>query len=358
MEKGSVAICFVNHALSGLKAREIDLGPVLREAGIAPAMLGVPQARVPAAHYSALWLAVARALGDEFFGQDARPMKPGSFALLCHGASGARTLREALGRIAQGFGVLLDGIGVRVIPVVTDSRDDGLPPQAALELFARGGARPTVFAQETLLIMLHGLMCWLVRRRVPVRQATFHYREPRYSAEYRVMYSRELRFQAPATSLRFDAAWLDYPVRHDDRSVKAFLRDAPLNLVVKYADRTSALARVRRHLRQARPDAWPTFAALARALHLSSSSLRRRLMEEGATYQQIKDELRRDLAMEAFADEALPLAEIAARLGFAEPGAFHRAFRRWTGVQPGVYRAMHRGAGSQASPVPRLVRRG
>src|SRR5437899_4541533 len=81
MEKGSVAICFVHHAIAGLHARGIDPDPVLRGAGIAPALLAVPQARVSSASYSELSLAVAAALDDEFFGQDARSMKCGSFAM-------------------------------------------------------------------------------------------------------------------------------------------------------------------------------------------------------------------------------------------------------------------------------------
>lgn len=344
MEKGSVAICFVHHAISGLRAHGIDAEPVLRAAGIAPAMLAVPQARVSAASYSALWLAVSAALGDEFFGQDSRAMKPGSFALLCHAVAGSRTVGQGLDRVARGFGLLLDDIGVQLLRRYDGDAPGAGPERAALVLTEPSRRRPGVFAQETLLIMLHGLMCWLARRRVPVRLAAFRYPEPDYSAEYRVMYSRQLAFAAPCTALIFDAAWLDHPVRHDERSVKAFLRDAPHNVVVKYSDRSSVVARVRRLLRQSRPDGWPTFEALAAALHLSASSLRRRLMEEGATYQQLKDELRRDLAIEALSHTDLPITEIAAEMGFAEPGAFHRAFRRWTGLRPGVYRGMHAAA--------------
>lgn len=332
MEKGSVALCFVHHAIAGLQARGIDPGPVLRSAGIAPELLAVPQARVSAASYSELWLGVAAALDDEFFGQDSRSMKCGSFAMLCHAVFGSRTLGQGLERITRYFRLLLDDIGVRL-----DRHGD----EAALVLTAPNaalGRQPGVFAKETMLIMLHGLMSWLLRRRVPVRLAAFDYAEPPYSAEYRVMYSRQLAFDQPATALVFDAALLDQPVRQDERSLKAFLRDAPHNVVVKYSDRSSVGARVRRLLRNQRPELWPTFEALAVSLNLSASSLRRRLMDEGVSYQDLKDGLRRDLAIEALSHSGRPVADIAAELGFAEPGAFHRAFRRWTGSRPGAYR--------------------
>jgi len=332
MEKGSVAICFVHHAISGLRPRGIDPDPLLRSIGISPALVAVPQARVSATSYSDLWMAVAAALDDEFFGQDSRSMKCGSFAMLCHAVAGSRTFAQALDRITRYFGLLLDDIGVRL-----DRQGD----RAALVLTSPSAAQgrlPGVFAQETMLIMLHGLMSWLLRRRVPIQLAAFAYREPAYSAEYRVMYSRQLAFDQPATALVFDAGLLEQPVRQDERSLKAFLRDAPHNVVVKYSDRSSVAARVRRQLRNQRPDQWPTFDALAQGLNLSASSLRRRLMDEGASYQDLKDQMRRDLAIEALSHSGKPMAEIAAELGFAEPGAFHRAFRRWTGSRPGAYR--------------------
>lgn len=356
MEKHSVAICFVHHAIGGLRARGIAPEPVLQAAGIAPALLSVPQARVSAASYSVLWMEVAAALDDEFFGQDSRRMKRGSFAMLCHAVAGSKTLAQGLERVARYFGLLLDDIGVRLVregeaagATLAAPRDghereherghERGQERAALVLTAPSGRAPGVFAQETMLIMLHGLMSWLLRRRVPVLLAAFSYAEPPYAAEYRRMYSRHLAFGQPATALVFDARWLAQPVHQDERSLKAFLREAPHNVVVKYSDRASVMARVRRQLRAQPPERWPTFEQLAQGLHMSASSLRRRLMEEGGTYQQIKDEMRRDLAIEALSHSSRSLAEIAAGLGFAEPGAFHRAFRRWTGLRPGAYRA-------------------
>ncbi|WP_420995292.1 AraC family transcriptional regulator [Cupriavidus sp. 30B13] len=345
MEKHSVAICFVHHAIAGLRARGIAPEPVLQAAGIAPALLAVPQARVSAASYSVLWMEVAAALDDEFFGQDSRRMKRGSFAMLCHAVAGSKTLAQGLERVARYFGLLLDDIGVRLAREGEAPGTDLAAPagrgheRAALVLTAPSARPPGVFAQETMLIMLHGLMSWLLRRRVPVLLAAFSYAEPPYAAEYRRMYSRHLAFGQPATALVFDARWLDQPVHQDERSIKAFLREAPHNVVVKYTDRASVMARVRRQLRTQPPERWPTFERLAQGLHMSASSLRRRLMEEGGTYQQLKDEMRRDLAIEALSHSSRSLAEIAAGLGFAEPGAFHRAFRRWTGLRPGAYRA-------------------
>jgi len=81
--------------------------------------------------------------------------------------------------------------------------------------------------------------------------------------------------------------------------------------------------------------------AIAQRLNVAPATLRRRLSQEGHSCQSIKDELRRDLAIEALQDPGRSVADVAAAVGFAEPSAFHRAFRKWTGQRPTDYRAAH-----------------
>lgn len=69
---------------------------------------------------------------------------------------------------------------------------------------------------------------------------------------------------------------------------------------------------------------------------MAEATLRRRLKQEGLTYQ--KDALRRDLAIARLAHTRETIPQIAVALGFAEPSAFRRAFRKWTGVRPADYR--------------------
>jgi AraC-like DNA-binding protein len=66
--------------------------------------------------------------------------------------------------------------------------------------------------------------------------------------------------------------------------------------------------------------------------------MRRRLHEEGSSYQGIKDQLRRDLAISYLSHSERSVMDIALELGFSERSAFHRAFRKWTGASPGEFR--------------------
>mgnify|MGYP006207581605 CR=1 FL=1 len=78
---------------------------------------------------------------------------------------------------------------------------------------------------------------------------------------------------------------------------------------------------------------------LAQLDGVSPQTLRRHLREEGTSFQALKDELRRDIAIYHLGRADLSLLEIAEQLGFSEPSAFHRAFKKWTGLTPGAYRA-------------------
>jgi AraC-like DNA-binding protein len=328
-EPGTIAICFVAAALEGLRARGLDVESALTEVGLAPSLLDNPQARVSARHYGKLWRLVAERLDDEFFGRDSRRMKTGSFAMLCHSVLPCQTLRQALERSLRFYGLILDDIGGTL-----ERGGD----EARIFLTDRTPGPKRTFAHEVLLMLLHGVSCWLVNRRIPILKAEFSYPEPPHSAEYRLMYCTDLAFDRPATAIAFDAAYLDLPVVQNERSVKEFLRTAPENILVKYKNGSSAAARIRRRLRQLLPDEVPDFESLAIELNMTSPTLRRRLHEEGTSYQEIKDQLRRDLAISYLSHSERSVMDIALELGFSERSAFHRAFRKWTGASPGEFR--------------------
>jgi AraC-like DNA-binding protein len=329
MQKHTVSMHFVGAAVAALPGEA--RARVLASAGIPSELLAASHARVPAESFSALWLAINRELDDEFFGLDRRRMKCGSFALLCHAVLHAGRLDRALRRMLRGFATFLDDVHAEL-------RLDG--QDAVVAVTNRIEAAPARrFADETFLIMVHGLMCWLAGRRIPLTVAEFAHPRPSHAQEYTVMYSQRLRFDAERTAIRFDAQLLSLPVVQNATTLKTFLRTAPQSVFLKYTNEDSWTARLRRRLRGSIGRAeWPRLEDVAREFHVAPTTLRRRLDAEGTSYQGIKDELRRDAAVHHLCGSRLSVAEIAATLGFQETSAFHRAFKRWSGVQPGEYR--------------------
>jgi AraC-like DNA-binding protein len=103
----------------------------------------------------------------------------------------------------------------------------------------------------------------------------------------------------------------------------------------------AVIQRVRRHLVAALHEtgAEATLSAVATKLHMSVRSLQRRLSDEGSTFDDVLEDTRRDLALRYLSDSKIAIAEVAYLLGYSEPSAFHRAFKRWTGKTPAQARA-------------------
>ena len=121
------------------------------------------------------------------------------------------------------------------------------------------------------------------------------------------------------------------------RPIAPGISSAPGIVVIPERNEHTTSARVRGHLQRARP-AWPDLAATADALHLSTSTLQRRLAAEGLSFRMLKDQLRLDLAIVRLNTTNDSLAVVATDLGFADSPAFQRAFKHWTGSAAGAYR--------------------
>ena len=336
-DRGSVSICFVEEALACIRERGLDANALLIQAGISPELLSSPTARVSPRHFGALWQLIAQTIDDEFFGMDTHRMKAGSFTMLCHAIIHSDTLERALLRATRFLQLLLDDLTGELSQdaewahiVLKDRR----PAQSS----APAPAASRAFAYGTYMVILHGLACWLVGRRIPISGASFCCQAPRYVDEWRILFSQRLQFNQDLCRISFPVEYLALPNLQNERTMKEFLRSAPANFLVKYKNSASLAARIRRLLREWPPASWPDFDTLARQLNASPATLRRRLSEEGESYRSITDELRRDLAISLLAETRLSMADIGSELGFSETSAFHRAFRKWTGARPGEYR--------------------
>ncbi|MBN2975835.1 AraC family transcriptional regulator [Pseudomonas lactucae] len=330
-EKDTISIHLVREALLQSCVPGAATAEALSKVGIDPALLQQPAARVPAAAYASLWRLLARRCDDEFFGMDPRRLKSGSLAFLCRAAIAQPSLAAGVETGLDFLSLMLERLPAQLV------RQQSLAEIVLLEPDAEPNRAFTYF---TYWMIVHGVACWLAGRRIPILAIELRCPPPDFCDDYRVMFSDNLRFDRPRTRMIFSADCLDLPIKRTAQELQRFLAHAPANILVKYRDPDSLAARIKHDLRQMPPDTWPETDGLAAVHCISASTLRRRLAEEGQTYQGLKDSVRKELAIVWLAEPQISFAEIAERLGFADTSSFYKAFRKWSGSNPGHYRSL------------------
>jgi AraC-like DNA-binding protein len=322
-------IAFIQSILRAYKRREMDPTLALQAAQIPPSLAARVDGRVTAFQMELFSGYAMRELDDEALGWFTRRLAWGSNAMLCRASLTSPNLRVALLRWCRHFSLLVSDVSIHM------AVEDGVVHLTIVETAALGDQRE--FALVSTLRNIHGFACWLIDSRIQLDDATFPFPVPAHARAYGHMFSGRLEFDSPHASVSFDAEYLKLPIRRDDADLGRLLV-RPLPLLVHQYRRDRLLSQQIRHLLRTRGLELPHADALASALNVSSRSLYRQLAEEGISLQELKDEVRREIATEQLARTVRSLKQIAASSGFRNEASFSRAFRQWTGQTPGEFR--------------------
>jgi AraC-like DNA-binding protein len=147
------------------------------------------------------------------------------------------------------------------------------------------------------------------------------------------------RVVAPATwdGVEFPREVELLPLRRRDSALRRMLESIASAAAKPPTGGGTIIATLRAAL-ASRIESSPTIEVLARQLAISPRTLQRRLAAEGLSFQQVVDDVRREAAERLLSDASLSVGEIGYMLGFSEPSAFHRAFKRWHDVTPQEFR--------------------
>lgn len=331
--KAVTPMAFVNEISKAYRRRGLAFDTALKVARIAPQHVGDPGARVTADQFEALSFHAMRELDDEALGWFSRPMRWGSLGMLCRAAVTAPDLGSALKRWCRCHGLLTDDIRLSVTVRA------GVASVTLTEQRDLGEARE--FCLVSVLRSVHGFACWLVDSRIPFSDLWFPFPAPAHAASYRAMFPGTARFDAADAGFAFSADYLALVPRRDEPATRTMLQKALRLMVLQYRRDRLLVERVRLLLaaRLAAGGVLPNAEELAEELAISRRTLHRQLQEEGASLQQIKDEIRRDRAIELIRRSNRPLKQVAHLAGFQNEKSFARAFRLWTGQSPGDLRS-------------------
>ncbi|WP_426417893.1 AraC family transcriptional regulator [Aestuariirhabdus sp. LZHN29] len=194
------------------------------------------------------------------------------------------------------------------------------------------------FVVDSVLSMWQHLLQWLSGSSGLVQRVDIEFDAPAYREHYTTYFDCEVAFGQPYNQLRIAKADLDTPLLFGNATNFSYLSDLCEQKLVQMQKGQTLRAKVSEILASALHGNQPSIADIATQLAIPSWTLRRKLQEEGVTFQQILGETKRDLALIYVQDTALSLGEISYLLGFSSPEAFQRAFKRWTDRTPGDYR--------------------
>lgn len=320
-------------------AQGVDRGALLARADLSEADLAAQDNRVPVVRYLALLDAAAALANDPaialHYGKAVRMQEISIVGLICEACETTADVPRALNRYAT---LVVDSGGEPGALMRGAQRAGEMWVDAPHPLFAHP---PIVEAEFARLVWNSRVMFAgdpaFAALRFP-KEVRFVHADPGYAEEAARVFEAPVSYGCERNCMSFDPAFLT-------------LRQPPVNSYVfgVLSERADALLKALRESKTIRAKVESLLASLlhtgevgmdrvAEKMGVHRRTLQRSLKTEGVTYEEVLDDLRRRLAVGYLADRKVSVNETAYLLGFSEPAAFSRAFKRWTGESPSALR--------------------
>ena len=308
-----------------------DTEDLLRAAGIDPEQLARPENRIPFKQQQRLWSIAVQRTGNPAFGLHfARCMQPTSFGLL-----GYMVLN--CGRIADSLEAV-----VKYQFLAGQGGEFSLSRQGSdtcLRYTPVNPEQPVTWHRVVALLAANvSFGRWLVGEAFRPDRVTFCHPAPASTLEYEEFFTCPVFFGEAANELVYGPEVTELAIPNASEELLLLLSERANRLLEGLSARSGIAARIASLLATQLNGVLPDKSLIAAQLGMSERTLQRRLQEEGTSFRDILDDTRHYLARELLRNTQLPLTDVAIQLGFAEPSAFYRAFRKWEGCTPGQYR--------------------
>jgi AraC-like DNA-binding protein len=298
------------------------LAPFWAATDLTPELVGDDDVRISPAQFCVAWAEAIRLTRDPQLALAlASATPPGAFGIVEYVCRAAPTLGDALRQWVRYLNLLDDAVEV-ALEVEEDRayvrvvRESDAPAPASHEL---------CFA----LVARHARQLATSPFRV-VAVELAHSGDP---AAYRAWFEAPVVFGADQTQLVLPRAALETALATSDPQLLSILTRAASDLVRRGVADPTIAAQVARVLQEELRSDHGTIEHVAKRIGMTARSLQRRLRDESTSFQALREQVRQELA-QRYLEERLSISEISFLLGFSEPSAFFRAFKRWTGLTP------------------------
>ena len=325
----SVSVHFANAVLDAARQLGLNLAPILQSARLNQPLLDNPQSRITSQQFSQLMRSVWEQSDDEFLGLTTQPSKYGVFRLFADGAIQEQNLHRVYKHLCRFYSLVNQSISLSlyISKGQVELRMRQVQPEIDRNLLFR----------DFFLLLWHRFPGWLIGKSIPLQQVKMRGAEPAHAAEYRFMFPCPITYGHDYDAFVFSEEELVNPVTQRAENLREHFKQAPLNWFTRQEFTPVYTRRVMDYLAEYREHE-ASMQDIADSVNVSERTLRRKLTEEGTSFQEIKDKLRKNMAIYYLSQPDIPISTITNKLGFSEPAAFTRAFKQWTGQTPTLYR--------------------
>ena len=335
MSSATVSSQEIQMRLKGAEFAGLDLEALLKAQDIPIQILSNPNLRVSLAKEAALAVSVIEALQDESYGFLEIPMPLGTWEHIFRACLSASTLRQSLTIWASGCNLLGHSVSAEFIE---DENGGALTVDCKHRASIDGD--PIVDSQ---LVHLHRYHCWLTRDFLPIEKVELKRKKPAFAnAQQHAYYEAPTFYGCQRNSITFSNKSLGIVCDRTNQEFEAWLPDHKFNVLTLERSPNSLEVKLRVWIEQKlrKDDIEISLESAAEYTGLQPHTIRRQLKRQGTSFNQLKEDTRRDIAISALSLDKLTVEDIAYRVGFSDTSTFTRAFKRWTGVAPYAYRKM------------------
>lgn len=335
MQAITISPVFVYSLLKGASLKGYNLESIIQAQGLSSKMLTNPRFRIPTLEFAKLSRTISLLLQDEAFGLLAKPQKLGTFELVARACLSAKTIRESL-EIWRSSTNLLD-YGVSISNKFnTDGGRTSIKCDMAAGIVDH-------YITEVQLLTTHRFHCWQANEFIPIERVDLAFSEPEFSEEYRyIFYDAKIHFEQKQNAIYFSNQTLKHKCQRNANELNTLIENTNKRLLTQPRRSKSISIKIRIWMETLfrEEKGPPLLKNAANHLNMSAQTIRRHLKSEGYTFQQIKDDARRDVGIHLITRKEKSIENIAFQLGFVESSTFIRAFKKWTGLTPLEYRKL------------------
>jgi len=326
----SVQAWVLPHLLAWVENQGFDSTSIRRLPGLAD--LSDPDLRVAEASAESAWRLASRLTADSAVGVHLAEWLPrGALDLVEYAFRSSASLAAGFERLARYGHVLSDRVVAR-----TETHGEGL----LLLIRDTGSTALHPGRAEFALAIALKLARESTGADVAPQQVCFKHSAPEDESEHHPFFRSSVRFDAGSNSMILSATDATRSMQAADEALSSIVRRR-LDKVLTERDRHDSgplSVRVRQMLVEHLGETALTPQTVAKSVAVSRRTLSRRLAEEGTSFRNILDDVRREFACALLQDHSLSVGDVAFFLQYSEPAAFNRSFRRWTGRTPGAFR--------------------